>query len=247
MTLFGANPVDVVVLLVLVVSALLALLRGFVAEILSIVGWVLAVFAVMYGLQPLQPHLEAYMGKGLLSMASSAGVLFVGTLALMSSVSYVISRQMRGHHLSAIDRSLGFLFGLLRGALLVCLLYICVSFVFPPKKEGEVDPNSMQATLKSARTQPALEAGSQLIIALAPNKSLSIDDLTKASPLEALMQPKPPAEGESKPDTGERGYTGPAREDLGRMIDLMGSNRNNDPAAPANSGGANSAGDNPHR
>ncbi len=230
MTLFGANPVDVVVLVVVLISALLALLRGFVAEVLSIVGWVLSVFAVMYGMQPLLPYVEQYLGKGFISIIATDGVLFIGTLALMSSLSYVISRQMRGNHLSAIDRSLGFLFGLLRGGLLVCLLYICVTFIFPIKEDGEVDPNSMQATLKSARTQPALAAGAELIIALAPNKSLSIEDLTKASPLEELMQPKAPPEGTTKPDDGTHGYTGPAREDLNRMIDLMDSGTN---AAPA--------------
>lgn len=231
MTLFGANPVDVVVLIMLLVSALLALARGFVAEVMAIVGWVAAAFAALYGLDYVLPHMEPYLGKGMISVAASSGVLFFGTLAAVSAVGYILSRQLRGTHLSAIDRSLGFLFGLLRGSFLVCLLFICVTFVFPPPKDG-VPPqsNTMQAVLAEARTAPALAYGAQLIASFAPNKSLSLDDLTKLSPLEKLMQPQV-EKGPAKEGEAAKGYTPPAQNQLNQMLDVL-SGDNND-AAPA--------------
>lgn len=223
--IYGANPVDIVVLIVVLISGLLALVRGFVAEVLTITGLVLALAAALYGTPHLAPYVLPHLkgvvnGDEKLNLATSAvsGVLlFMGTIAVTSAISYVISRRIHKTNLSAIDRSLGFLFGLLRGGLLVSLLYICVTFVFPPPKNGEdPEPGSVQAVLKNARTGPALAAGARVITSFAPDKGLSLDDLTKAEPLQQLIQPKPEA---SKPGTDEnRGYSGTARQGIEDVI-----------------------------
>lgn len=234
MELFGANPVDIVVLIVLLISGLLALVRGFVAEVLTITGLILAVAAALYGVPYLAPHVAPHL-KGivdgdektaLMTSAVSGVLLFIGTITLTSAISYVISRRIHRTNLSAIDRSLGFLFGLLRGGMLVSLLYICVAFVFPPPKDGEtVQPGSMQAVMQEARTGPALAAGARVIASFAPDKGLSIDELTRLSPIESLIQPKPT---ETTPASDEnKGYGAPARSDLNDVI-----NRATDSATP---------------
>lgn len=227
MEIFGANPVDVVVLVIVVVSALLALMRGFVAEVFSIIGWAAAVAAVLYGLSWAEPHMARYLGEGMIATVAAAGALFIGTLAVVSTLSYIISRSLHKTHLSAIDRSLGFLFGLFRGAFLVCLLFICITFVFPLPKAGEQpETGSLQEVLLSARTSPALVYGAKAIASFAPHQSLSIEDLTKVSPLERLMQPQPEgtvkdkAKGEAEKPTG---YEGAARKGLEQMLESMGS------------------------
>lgn len=235
MDLFGANPVDVVVLIVVVVSALLALVRGFVAEVLSIVGWIAASFAVLYGLGPLKPYMAAYMHNELMAGGASASVLFVGTLAIMSAISYSVSRMMRTNHLSAVDRSLGFLFGLVRGGLLVCLLYICITFVFPPPKTGEtMDPSTMQSVLMTARTQPALAAGAKLLQSFAPNKTIAIEDITQ-SPIMSLIQPKLEKKTEDTTPPANKGYGDPARDSLTNIIDRVESQDDEkpEPAPPS--------------
>lgn len=233
MDLFGANPVDVVVLVILVVSALLALVRGFVAEVLAILGWVAASFAVLYGMSPVLPVVESYMGPGMTAAGATAGGLFMGTLAVMSAVSYSVSRTMRTHHLTAVDRSLGFLFGLGRGGLLVCLLYICLTFIFPLPKSGEtVEPHTMQAVLLEARTRPMMATGAAALQALAPNQGLSIEDLTKHNPLADLVQPKLPAQTGAPVSTPPNppAYDRTTRDNLATMIDRMGTDE--DPTAP---------------
>lgn len=225
MDIYGANAVDVVVLIIVLISGLLALVRGFVAEILTIVGLIAAVAAALYGMPHLEPHVVPYLKsmdlKGeslsLAGKAVSAVVLFLGTLILTSAVSYVVSRRIHKTNLSAIDRSLGFLFGLLRGGIMVSLLYICVVFVFPPPKAGEeVEPGSMQEVLKGARTGPALAAGARIISSFAPDKGLSLDDLTRIDPIKDLIQPQPA--GRDKPSDEDRGYSGSAREGLSDVI-----------------------------
>ena len=220
MDLFGANPVDVVVLVVITVSALLALVRGFVAEVLAIVAWITAIAVTAYGTGPTLPHVESYMGSGLTSMAITVGALFCGTLAIMSALSYAASRFMRNNHLSAIDRSMGFLFGMVRGGLLVCLIYICVVFVFPLPNDGEdPEPNTMQEVMLEARLQPVLASGASFLQALAPNNSLAVDDLTN-NPLIDLVHPTA-NEKDDNDATGTntpQGYSLSARDGLSALI-----------------------------
>jgi membrane protein required for colicin V production len=138
----------------------------------------------------------------------------------MSALSYAASRLMRKNNLSAVDRSLGFLFGLLRGGLLVCLLYICVTFVFPLPKQGEeIDPNTMQAVLMEARTQPVLAAGARFLESFAPDSGISLEDIT-SNPLTELVQPKLERREDPTPNA-QQGYGEPARNNLSSIIDRV--------------------------
>jgi len=217
MDVMGANPVDVVVLVVVVASALLALMRGFVAELFTLAGLIAASAASVYGLPHTLPTAEQYLGKGMVAQAAAGGALFFGTIALTSAISYAVSSRVQKTQLSAIDRSLGFLFGLLRGSIIVSLLYICITFIFPPPKVGEeVKPGTVQAMLKDSRTGPALAAGARILSSFAPDRGLSLDELTKDVSLEGLLQSQPKtAEPKEEP---ERGYNGSSRQDLSTMI-----------------------------
>jgi membrane protein required for colicin V production len=213
-TLLGANPVDVIVLVVIVISALLALMRGFVAEVLSIIGWGLAVLASLYGRSWLQPIVEGWGLPKYMALGASVAILFLGTLAITSAISYAVAKSLHASRLSAVDRSLGFLFGALRGGLLVCLLYILVSFVFqtPPGKKPE--PGSLAEALQTARTGPMLASGAEFLESLAPDH----DTVKKMAPsLEDLANRKP--EG-AQPD-GEK-IEVPSYGDLGKIIDRVG-------------------------
>jgi membrane protein required for colicin V production len=219
MDVFGANPVDVLVLVVILASAVLAALRGFVAEVLTLLGLVAASAAVLYGMPYALPIAQDYLGEGLTAKAAAGGALFMGTIAVTSVISFLISLKLRKTHLSAIDRSLGFLFGLMRGSILLCLLYICVTFIFPPAKDGEeVKPDSVQAYIKEARTGPALAAGARVIASFAPDQGLSLDDLTKSEPIKELLST--PAKPD-KPKSAEPSYREGAREDLEKMIEKV--------------------------
>ncbi len=220
MDILGANPVDVVVLVVLLASAVLAALRGFVAEVLTLAGLVAAAAAVLYGMPYALPVAQDYLGQGLVAKAAAGGALFMGTIAVTSVLTFVISLKLRKTHLSAIDRSLGFLFGLLRGSLLLCLLHICITFIFPPPKAGEeIKAGSVQAYLATARTGPALAAGARVIASFAPDQGLSLDDLTKAAPIRDLMQPQPEKKPVIEGQATDPGYRDSSRNDLEKMID----------------------------
>lgn len=220
MSLMGANPIDIIVLVIILVSALLALVRGFVAEVFSIIGWVLSFFAVLYGSKPLLPVFEGMLGgPGLLATGVTVGFIFVMTLVLMTSVSYLLSSAMRRHHLSAIDRSLGFLFGLVRGGLLVSLLFIAVTFIFPMPADGKkVEENTVQAVLIEAKTLPLMQSGAKILASFSPNKALSVEDLSNNA-LTELLKKKDGTPSKTSSSSEPVGYSNQVRDKLLSVID----------------------------
>jgi len=129
------NVLDIVVLGVIVLSGLFAFARGFVKEALSIAGWLGATAFAVYALPWARPIAERYLPKGAVAEAAAAGVIFVVTLIVLSILTGGIARRVRGSSLSALDRTLGLVFGLMRGALLVCIGWIGLSFVLPQSGE----------------------------------------------------------------------------------------------------------------
>jgi membrane protein required for colicin V production len=73
-----------------------------------------------------------------------------------------VSRRVKQSGLSAVDRSLGLVFGLLRGVVLVCLGYLALSWALPP------DERQQPAWMTHARTLPFLETGADRLRALVP-------------------------------------------------------------------------------
>jgi len=221
--LLGANPVDVVVLIIILVSALLALLRGFVAEILSFIGFVVATAVTVHYRLAMQPMVENYVGQdSIVSVAATIALLFFGTLAVASAVSYIISRQIRATRLSAADRSLGFLLGLVRGWLLVCLLFIPIDLVFKPNAGEQPEPGTLYATLVEARTYPMLASGAGWLMSFAPKEGLSIEDLTKKTSLFDMIQPTvAPATSPVTPPPATAAYGQTDRQDLERVLNTM--------------------------
>ena len=71
------NNLDVIILIVVAVSALIALNRGLVKEVLSIVGWVLATAAIIYLLPPLLPFAKKFISSGILAGIITALFIFV--------------------------------------------------------------------------------------------------------------------------------------------------------------------------
>ena len=123
--------VDLVVLAVLAVSALLAFARGLVREILGLGAWVGAALAASWGLPAARPHAQAMLGNSAWVDPVTFGVLFLITLIILIIVSRAISRIVRASPLGGVDRTLGLVFGLARGAALVVLAYIVTGMVLP--------------------------------------------------------------------------------------------------------------------
>ncbi|MBH64421.1 MAG: hypothetical protein CL569_18630 [Alphaproteobacteria bacterium] len=151
---------DVGVLVVLIISALLAFARGLIKETLSVVGWVGALFAVLYVFPVLQPFARDFIPVDILADAITGILIFLIALVAISIVSYAIAKRVRESSLNAIDRSLGFLFGVARGAVVVCIAYLVLVQLVPMSDH----PN----WIREAKSLETVELGANLLIKLVP-------------------------------------------------------------------------------
>ncbi|MGD9650614.1 MAG: CvpA family protein, partial [Dongiaceae bacterium] len=142
---------DLIVIAVLLISALLGGMRGFAKEMFSILGWVVAFFALTLGYAPLLPLMEEWLGEGIWAQIATALTLFGGALILTSIISHLTCGFLRKSALNSADRSLGFLFGCARGAAIVCLMYFAATQIFPASDD-------QPEWLRDAYTKPYIAA-----------------------------------------------------------------------------------------
>jgi len=121
--------IDIVVVVVLALSILFALYRGLVRELLGIAAWILAAFAALYSYEPMKPLMLRFIEDP--TMAGICGSLAVALVVLivMTIINANITMRLRKSVLSGLDRTLGFAFGILRGLLLIAVVYIGASMV----------------------------------------------------------------------------------------------------------------------
>jgi membrane protein required for colicin V production len=159
----SAYIVDIVVVAVILLSALFAFIRGFLREILSIGAWVAAGVATYFGLPLLRPFGRRYIEIELVADVVTGIALFVVVLVVASVVSHFLTRGVRESALGSLDRSLGLLFGVARGALIVCVLLLIVDVFYARE--------SRPAWLAEARTLPMVQAGADILRALVPQSA----------------------------------------------------------------------------
>lgn len=123
--------VDLCVLGVLAVSGLLAFLRGFVREALGIGAWLGAAAVAVWAAPLARPHFREWLGAPDLVDPVTYGVVFLVTLIVLLIVSGWVSTLVKMSVLGGLDRTLGLVFGLLRGAALVVFAYIAAGLVTP--------------------------------------------------------------------------------------------------------------------
>jgi membrane protein required for colicin V production len=122
--------VDAVVLLILAVSGLLAFMRGFVREALGGGAWVGAIYAAMALFGPAQAQARRMIANTEIADPVAFGVVFLIALIVLSIIASVIARAVRMSALGGLDRTMGLLFGILRGAVIVSATYIAAGLVF---------------------------------------------------------------------------------------------------------------------
>jgi membrane protein required for colicin V production len=210
------NITDIAVIIVLLISAFLAYVRGLVHEVLSVAGWVGGGLITIYAFPFAQPHARNLISIELAADLAAGIAVFVISLAILSILTSAISKRVQNSTLNALDRSLGFLFGLARGGILVCLLYMAIKWVMPIVDQP--------AWLRSARTMPLIETGAQQLRALIPEEAAAKAD-TAAAETNKLIESQKVIEGliAPEPKSGEmgtlKGYERKIRNEMERLID----------------------------
>ncbi len=118
--------VDIGLAVFLLLSVLIGLARGFVFELLSLVGWFVAGFAAIALAPMVEPHLAVGAIGSSLRHGASIAIVFLLALVIWGVGARLVRAMVRSTPLNAIDRLLGAGFGLLRGAIVLLLLSIAV-------------------------------------------------------------------------------------------------------------------------
>jgi membrane protein required for colicin V production len=217
------NLVDLAVLAVIALSAIFAFARGFVREALSIAAWGGAALITLYGFDYVYGITTRFVTTPLLAdLIAGAGLFLVALIGLTIVTGYV-ARLAQWSALSPIDRTLGLIFGVARGVVLVSVAYFLVDITLPP--------NDRPAWLRDARSQPLLAQGADALRGILPEslqlRSASMaDDAQRAlgqaksarDAMGALSSPVVPIPPKSQ-DAPAPNYKPADQRELNRLID----------------------------
>ncbi len=212
------NLFDAGVIAVLLGSAIFAYARGFVHEVFSIVGWVGAITSTFYGFPYVQPYARQLIETEILADLAAGILIFLFALVVLSILTRGISGKVKDSPLNALDRALGFLFGLVRGAFVVVVAYIGFEILVSQKDQPD--------WLRSARAMQLVGPAADLLIAnlpddyaikrqKAPSASKKREEPSDTgSVVRGLITPTPKASDKKVND----GYGVRERQDMERLI-----------------------------
>ncbi len=210
---------DIIIAIVMLVSAFLAYMRGLVREVLAVGAWVGAAFSALYGFAFIKPHVQTVISHELIANIVTGVSIFVSSLILLSIFSHAISKSVKGSALSALDRALGCVFGLARGAILTCLIYLGAVWIWT------ID--ELPDAILRAQSLSVVQSGAEMLLALAPTsaeedntgtieKTEQSDKLNTR--LRALTNPQPQSD-EKATGNSQPAYNKNERKDMQRLIE----------------------------
>jgi membrane protein required for colicin V production len=209
---------DVAVIAILLISGLLAYFRGLVREILSLATWIGAALGALYGLSYVQPFVRQVISINILADILAGASLFLVSLVILTLINHLVSSRVKDSALGAIDRGLGFLFGIARGALLVSVAFIAASWFWV---EAELDPY-----IADSRTLPIVRQGADLLRRVIPRNMQMESRAQAGNALETAKQAVEAKQlfdkigGGGAPKTADPpSYNRNERSDMQRLID----------------------------
>src|SRR3954463_10194716 len=177
---------DIILIGVMLVSALLAMIRGFMREILSIAAWVIAAVATLYAYSKFLPVAKSYFNNDIVAAAAVIGGTFLGTLLIVSIITVRFSDMVLDSRVGALDRTLGFLFGLGRGLVIMVVAFLFFAWLVPARTQP--------SWVANAKSKVVLQSTGDWLMSMLP-------DDPESTILKRLKRPKPE---EERPTPGQR-------------------------------------------
>jgi membrane protein required for colicin V production len=152
---------DILLLVVMLISGLLAMIRGFMREILSIGAWIIAALVTLYGYSRVLPIAQGYFASNTVAAAVTIASIFLLTLLIVSVITVRISDMILDSRVGALDRTLGFLFGLGRGLIIVVVAFLFFAWLVPDRSQPE--------WVRGAKSKVVLQSTGQWLISMLPD------------------------------------------------------------------------------
>jgi len=154
-------------------------------EILSIGAWGIAALVTLYSYSRVLPMAKQYVSSDMVASAASIGGIFLLTLLIVSVITMRISDMILDSRVGALDRTLGFLFGLGRGLIIVVVAFLFFAWLVPDRSQPD--------WVRSAKSKVVLQSTGQWLMSMLP-------DDPESTILKRLKRQKP--EDQEPPDGG---------------------------------------------
>ena len=152
---------DGITLVLIALSTLHGLWRGFTQQALGLGGWILAVMLACRYYAQLMPWTRSFIHDHLgADIAAFVGLLII-MLVVVSLLVNVIVRMVQATALGGLDRTLGGIFGLIRGSFLVVVFFLAAQWLLLPEDVQSLEENS--------RLTPYIEHGATVLRPFLPD------------------------------------------------------------------------------
>jgi membrane protein required for colicin V production len=230
---------DLILAGIMIISGLLALMRGFTREVLSLIAWGAAAVAAYFAIKSHQLLAIAgqYLQPDIVAKIAVGGGIFLVVLIVVSLISVKLSDVVVDSAAGAFDRTLGFFYGLGRGLVLVVIAYLFYGWLIPYDRQEE--------WVKHARSLPVIQSVGEVILSLVPPdiaETLTNSSILTNQPPAAAQQQAPatqagssdtqPQPTEQSSPNDEEGYKKNESQGLDQLIQGTQGNQNNQNTPP---------------
>jgi membrane protein required for colicin V production len=118
--------VDYIILAIIIISAVMGLVRGLLREAVAVITWFLAIVLAWSFATSLEPLLGGILVGSPLRIWAARAIIFVGVLLLGGAVAVVLGHYVRVSMFAGMDKFLGFVFGIIRGVVIVGAFTIAI-------------------------------------------------------------------------------------------------------------------------
>lgn len=204
---------DFILVAIMLVSGLLALMRGFTREVLSLVAWAAAAIAAYVAIK--QPGLiefaktsVPYLDKEILAQIAVGASAFLLVLIIVSIISVKISDYVVDSAAGSFDRTLGFLFGVGRGFVFVAIAYLFYGWLLPYDKQV--------TWVRNAYSLPMIKSAGEGIVSFMP------PEIAETLSNTALLESPEQTPEQQAPEQAEGGYKSNENQGLENLIEGTG-------------------------
>jgi len=186
---------DVILIGVMLISAILAMIRGFMREVLSIAAWAIAALVTLYSYGKLVPLAKSYVNNDIIAAVGVVAGTFLLTLLVVSVATVRFSDMVLDSRVGALDRTLGFLFGLARGLIIVVVAFLFFVWLVPSKTQP--------SWVANAKSKVVLQSTGDWLMSMLP-------DDPESTILKRFKKPLPEDSDQPEAPPGQRGERGTA-------------------------------------
>jgi membrane protein required for colicin V production len=213
--MMGFTLLDLAVVVLVILSVLYAVSRGFVDETLSILAWAIAAFATLFFAPRVAPLLNNHFSHPWWGAAIAYLGVFLVVLIPLQFMSHRFAESVRRSEIGPIDRSLGAVFGLLRGLAIIGIAYLLFTVFVPVRDQPH--------WVTDARLLPLIQKSSDVIASVVPDQR-GVAGLEKPEfRAQTRDEPVPSARPEKTIKHPRKTYSARDRQQLNTLIQSSGS------------------------